>query len=352
MLYGEGGEYDHQRGAYAYDRHRRNDRAVNRPARQPLKAAYLILGDDLPKIESALKRLRQRILEQSGSDINIEEFEASTDSAAQVVNAANTLAFLGGTRLVLVHGAQAWLKADKELVAAYLKSPAPDACLTLVAEKLPPTDLLRAAMKEHGEILEYAAPKEGQLPQWLVQEAASRLDMNLGFQEARLLVQRCGDNQNILLRELEKLQMYTVGRQVTADDIRLLATPTVEASIFDLLDSVALGRGSATFTAVDDLLALGERADVLFSRIARNFQNMARVAAMRDEGMKPEAIQVELKMKPYPVKKLIEQSGLLGTDGIGRRLAVLAETDARMKGMGNLPPEMELQMCLGKLLGA
>jgi DNA polymerase-3 subunit delta len=291
-------------------------------------------------------------VEQSGSDLNIEEFDATVDSATQVVNAANTLAFLGGTRLVLVQEAQAWLKADKEVVAAYLKSPAPDACLTLVAEKLPASDLLRAAMKEHGEVLEYAAPKEGQLPQWLVQEAAGRLDMELGFQEARLMVQRCGDNQNILLRELEKLQLYADGRRASVDDIRLLTTPTVEASIFELLDSLALGKGSATFTAVEDLLATGERADVLFVRIARYFQNLARVAAMREEGMRAEAIQVELKMKPYPVRKLMEQSALLSIDGIARRLAILAETDARMKGMGTLPDVMELQLCLGKLLSA
>jgi hypothetical protein len=49
---------------------------------------------------------------------------------------------------------------------------------------------------------------------------------------------------------------------------------------------------------------------------------------------------------------LMEQSSLLGTDGISRRLAVLAATDARMKGMGTLPAEMELQLCLGRLLNA
>ena len=176
--------------------------------------------------------------------------------------------------------------------------------------------------------------------------------MDLGFQEARLMVQRCGDNQNILLRELEKLQLYADGRRVTTDDIRLLATPTVEASIFDLLDSLALGRGSAAFAAAEDLLAAGEKTEVLFYRILRNFQNLSRVAAMRDEGMKPETIQVELKMKPYPVRKLTEQAALLGTDGIARRLAVLADTDARMKGLGTLPDDMELQLCLGRLLGA
>lgn len=325
---------------------------MSRKTRQPLKAAYLILGDDQPKVDLALKRLKARIVEESGSDINIDEFDASADAAEQVITAANTMAFLGGLRLVLVREVQEWRKADKDIVAAYLRSPAPDACLTLVAEKLPAGDPLRAAMKEHGEILEYMAPKEGQLPQWLVNEASTRLQMDLGYQEARLMVERCGTNQAILLRELEKLQLYAEGRRVTADDIRLLATPTAEASIFDLLDSLALGRGSAAFSIADDLLDSGEKVEVLFYRILRHFQSLSRVAAMRDEGMGQEAIQTELKMKPFPVRKLMEQSSLLGTDGISRRLAVLAETDARMKGMGTLPNEMELQLCLGRLLSA
>ena len=321
------------------------------PTRPPLKPAYLILGDDLPKVELALRRLKARIVEQSGNDLNIDEFTAAAGSGTEVVNAANTLAFLGGTRLVLVQQAQAWLKADKEVVAAYLRSPAPEACLALVAEKIAPGDLLRATMEKHGEVLEFPAPTEGRLPQWLAQEAG-RLHVSLGMEEARLMVRRCGDNQSILLRELEKLQAYVDGRPVTGDDIRLLTTATVEASIFDLLDSLALGRGSAAFSAADDLLASGERTEVLFYRILRHFQNLSRVAALRDEGMSREAIQAELKMKTFPVRKLVEQSALLGADGIAHRLAVLAETDARMKGLGTLPAEMELQMCLGRLLAA
>ena len=67
--------------------------AAPRPVREPLKAAYLIVGDDLPKIEAALKRLKQRIVEESGSDLNISEFEAPDDPGVTVVNAANTMAF-------------------------------------------------------------------------------------------------------------------------------------------------------------------------------------------------------------------------------------------------------------------
>ena len=176
--------------------------------------------------------------------------------------------------------------------------------------------------------------------------------MRIGVNEARFMVRRCGDDQNILLRELEKLQIYAAGRPAEIDDIRLLTSATIEASVFQLLDSLALGRGDAVFSATDDLLASGEQANSLFYRVLRHFQNLSRVAALRDEGMNREAIQAELKMKPYPTGKLMEQAALLGPDGIARRLAVLADTDARMKGEGNLQPEMELQLCLGRMLAA
>jgi len=319
--------------------------------RAPLKPAYLILGDDLPKVEYALKRLKSRIVEQSGSDLNIDEFDAGEHDALQVVNAANTMAFLGGTRLVLVRNAQVWLKADKSIVVGYLEAPAPDACLALVAEKVPPGDVLRLAMEKHGEVLEFRAPKEGELPQWLVREAGRR-GVRLGLNEARFMVRRCGDDQSILLRDLEKLQIYAAGQPVSVDDIRVLTTATIEASVFDLLDSLALGRGGAVFSAADDLLASGERVEVLFYRILRHFQNLSRVAAFREEGMSREAIQAELKMKAFPTGKLVEQAALLGADGIARRLAILADTDARMKGSGTLPAEMELQLCLGRMLAA
>ncbi len=318
-------------------------------ARAPLRPAYLILGDDLPKIELALRRLKARITEESGTDLNIDEFEGSQHGAAEVVNAANTLAFLGGTRLVLVHEAQAWVKADKQVVAAYVASPAPDACLALVADKMAVSDVLRLAMEKHGEVLEYLAPKEGQLPGWLVKQAAS-MDLRLSIAEARLLVRRCGDSQGILLRELEKLKAYVGSDQVRAEDIELLTMPTVDASVFDLLDALALGRGPEAFAALDDLMEAGERAEVLFYRILRNFQNLSKVAALRQEGLDRDAVRSELKLKPYPARKLMEQAALLGADGIARRLGVLADTDSRMKGMGTLPSEMELQLCVGRLL--
>jgi len=314
-----------------------------------LKPAYLILGDDRPKVELALQRLRGRIVKESGTELNVDQFVAAHQSASEVVSAANTLAFLQGIRLVLVQGVDAWKKADKDVLVAYLRSPAPDACLALVAEKLPPTDPLRHAMLEVGDVLEYYAPKSAQLPEWVVKQARSR-GVWLAVPEARLLLQRAGENQHLLLREIEKLGAYCGGGQVTAADIEVLATRTLEASIFDLVDAVVGGRSAAAFSAVEDLYAAGEKPTNLFYRILRHYQHLDRAVALREAGWAAAHVQGEIKIKPFAARKLVQQAQAYDAETIRRAMGHLAHADANLKGMGTLPPELEFELMLGRLL--
>lgn len=315
----------------------------------PLRPAYLIVGDDEPKVERALQRLRARIVQETGTDLNVDEFDAAKQDARRVVAAANTLAFLGGLRLVLVLGVEAWRKADRDEIVAYLRAPAPDACLALVAAKLPPQDGLRKAVAAVGDILEYTAPKPWQMPEW-AHEQARRLGVHLEIGEARLLVQRVGDGQQVLLRELEKLGMYRGRGRVTAEDVALLSPRSLEASIFDLVDAVSTRQGASAFTAIEELYAAGERPAGLHFRLLRHFQQLTRVVALRAEGRPAAWIQNELKVKPYAAKKLLQQSQRYSGETVAAALAILADTDARLKGMGDLPEHLELELCVGSLL--
>jgi len=317
--------------------------------RGTLKPAYLILGDDRPKVELALHRLRERIVEESGTELNVDEFVASRHGAPEVVSAANTLAFLGGIRLVLVHGVDAWRKADKDVLVAYLRSPAPDACVALVAEKLPPTDPLRKGVSGVGDVLEYDAPRSAQLPDWVVKQASLR-GVSMALPEARLLVQRSGENQHLLLREIEKLGAYCGESHVSADDINVLATRTLEASIFDLVDAVVGGRPAAAFSAVEELYAAGEKPTNLFYRVLRHYQHLDKAVAMREAGWAAPRIQGEIKMKPFAARKLMQQAQSYDSAAMRRALGHLASADAHLKGMGTLPPELEFELMLGRLL--
>ena len=87
-----------------------------------LKPVYLILGADRPKIQRALRRLRERI----GDDATevLSAFDASGEDAAAACNALGL--FGGGARLVVVTDVDRWKAADAKAVASYLESPTPN----------------------------------------------------------------------------------------------------------------------------------------------------------------------------------------------------------------------------------
>lgn len=323
---------------------------MNSKTPKPLAPAYLILGDDTPKVELALKRLKARIAAEAGSEINIDEFDASEHDAGLAVNAANTLAFLAATRLVLVKRVDHWKKEDKAKVVAYLGKPNPSTCVALVAEKLPPEDPLRSAVKEVGQILEYVAPKEEELPHWLVKETLRRYGYTLGLAEARLLVERCGENLNLLLKEVEKLIAYVGNAPITVDHIRLLVSATPQAKVFDLLDLLTRGEAKEVFAVARELLLADTELSYVLAAMTRHFQTLAKVTARKEAGADDKAIQSELGIAPFRLRKLLEQARALGPSGIRDRLAVLAETETKIKGSSPLPAEVELERCLGRLL--
>ncbi len=130
-----------------------------------LKAVYLITGADRPKIQRALRRLRDRI----GDDAT-ELLTAHETSGDDAVAACNSLGLLGGGgRLVIVEDVDRWKAADTKSIAAYLASPAPDTVLALVASELKKDSALAKACAKVGDLLVYDVPKR-RMADWVAKQ--------------------------------------------------------------------------------------------------------------------------------------------------------------------------------------
>src|SRR2546423_2251125 len=120
-----------------------------------LKPVYLITGGARPKIQRALRRLRDRI-GQDATEL-LSAHEAGGDDA---VAACNSLGLLGGGgRLVVVEEVDRWKAADTKAIAAYLASPAPETVLALVAAELKKDSALAKACAKAGDVLVYDVVK-------------------------------------------------------------------------------------------------------------------------------------------------------------------------------------------------
>src|SRR5206468_6119165 len=120
-----------------------------------LKPVYLITGGDRPKIQRALRRLRDRIGEEG-----VELLSALESGGDDAVAACNSMGLLGGgRRLVVVEEVERWKAPDVKAVATYLASPAPETVLALVAAELKKDSPLGKACAKVGDVLVYDVPK-------------------------------------------------------------------------------------------------------------------------------------------------------------------------------------------------
>src|SRR5437867_8223973 len=120
-----------------------------------LKPVYLLTGSDRPKIARAVRRLRDRI-----GDDSTEHLSAREASGEDVVAVCNALGlFVSEGRLVIVDEPERWKAADVKAVVAYLASPSPATVLALVADEIKADSPLAKAVAKVGQVLIYEAPK-------------------------------------------------------------------------------------------------------------------------------------------------------------------------------------------------
>src|SRR4029079_11691197 len=132
---------------------------------EELKAAYLLTGSDRPKIDRALRRLRDRFGEDS-----VERLTAQEASGEDAVAACNAMGlFAAGGRLVLVDEVERWKTADAKAVLEYVAAPAPETVRVLVGEGLRKDSPLAKALAKKGDVLVYEVSKR-ELPKWVSEQ--------------------------------------------------------------------------------------------------------------------------------------------------------------------------------------
>src|SRR3954464_13098198 len=167
-----------------------------------LKPAYLISGDDDPKIDAWRARVRRRAEAENGPGA-LETFDGASDPPDAVATALTTLTFATGDRYLLADNVEAWKAGDLDQLEREVAAIPEGTVLVLIARGKPPAQrLAKAIEKAGGELREYSAPKPWQMPKW-VSERAREEGLNLDQEAAKALVATVGPRQQRLPRETE-----------------------------------------------------------------------------------------------------------------------------------------------------
>jgi DNA polymerase-3 subunit delta len=307
----------------------------DRPA---LKPAYLILGSDRPKVRRAVERLRRRVEEEAGSDLNVVIFDAEVDPVDAVLEAASMPGLTFGTRLLLVRNGQRWAAKARQALAAYVRDPMPDTCLA-IEEEPPKTrkpkadDVLRKAIAEAGEVLVYDLPKKYEMTGW-VRERARAHGLSMNVAAARRLLERCGDDPQHgerLEREIEKLALYCGAGEASVEDIDAVTTADDEASIFELMDAVDDRDPGRALQLLERVYLAGEDPNKVLFMLNRHLQAIAEVTRLG----RADAATVEKQLNVHPrwrAEKLVKQASRYDDRRLGQARKALATAETGLRG--------------------
>jgi DNA polymerase III subunit delta len=308
-----------------------------------LKPAYLLTGSDRPKIERALRRLRERFGEDALERLSARD--AAGDDAVAACNAMGL--FATGGRLVLVDEVERWKAADAKAVAEYLAAPAPETVLALVGDAVRKDSPLAKALAKKGDVLVYEVSKRD-LPKWLGEQFA-RHGVKASTDACRALVELVGDNLQELATEVEKLSVWAGHDEVGPDEVELLVTARADVPPFVLTDAWGRRDVGAVLAACESILERSTRSGELHMLVGRLAAHVRRVQACQSldlAGVRPREAATELKMHPFAAEKAFAQSRNFSVEELRDAIVGLADLDLALKGGSRLPSELELQRTL------
>jgi DNA polymerase-3 subunit delta len=316
---------------------------------EDLKPVYLLTGSDRPKIERAVRRLRDRFDAEA-----VELLHAADVTGSDAVAACNALGLFGGERLVLVEEVERWKADDAKAVGAYAADPAPGAVLGLLAGELRKDSTLKKTIAKAGEVLVYDVDRK-KIVEWLVQQFAAndvKVDRNFARSVVDAVVpEGLEPDLHHLANEVAKLSTWAGGKPLEWDAARDLVVPFGEMPSFALTDAWGRRDVVAVLAAAEASFEreASPRRDVaprLVGALARHLSRIQECKRLLAEGHSSSEIASRLKRHPYYVQKLVRQAEAFTEDELRDAAVRLAELDQALKGGSRLSGDLELERAL------
>lgn len=322
---------------------------------------YIFHGDDNLRMDEEVTGMKARMGDGPNADLNISEYDGPTVEAAEVVNAASSYPFLADKRLIIVRGMLAWLtrkgagnvgKKQVEFLLEALPN-LPDWARLVFVEHQKLSDnnkLLQLADKhERGMARGYFAPKDA--TQWILKRAKDAYDATIEPRAAAALASVIGPDLRRADNELIKLVSYVNGeRTIAEDDVALLTPYVAEASMFDMVDALAEGRGQVASKLVHRLLEQQEDPFSLYGMIVRQFRLLLLAKEHLVSGGYPGGISEAIGVHRFVAEKLAKQTRNFTLDQLEQIYQTLQDYDAKMKS-GRIEPLLALDLLIASLSG-
>lgn len=299
---------------------------------------YVFHGEEVYLREYYLGKMKGKLLTGGLDDFNFHTLAAKDFSIHRLQELVDAMPMMSERTLVVVSDYDIY-KGDREAMGALLSDLPDYVCMVFVYDlieyKADNRSKLARMVKELGKVVDFARQDQGDLTDWIARRFRS-LGHDISTDDARYLIFLCGDLMTGLISEIGKIGSYAREKRVTRRDIDAVATPLLDAVVFQLTDAIAAGDFDKAFSVLGDLLHMQEPPIKLLAVLGRQLRQLytARLAIENGKGSRW-LMELWGLRSSYPAEKLVQSARKFSLPWCRQAVLRCEKTDLAMKSTGN-----------------
>ncbi len=317
---------------------------------------YFFIGEEKLSLKKYLNRLLKVSIPENFTDFNFNEFKSDA-TVDEIADASMALPFMAQRKCVLVSDFVLDEKSstDRDKFEELLTL-LPDT--TVLIFYYPTANVkgfskykkIDALIKERGLVVDFKRKEGAELLKYICKAAekqGSRIEKN----NAQKLVEFVGNDLNTINNELIKLCMYAKNREISLDDMELLVSKSVEATVFELSKCILASNFAKSYEILDKLFYMGEKAVPILAVMSASFIDIYRVKCALEAGktVTSPSEYADYKGKDFRLKYAQRDGRNLSTATVGKCLKLLLKADLDLKS-SKLDDKTVLETLIAKLL--
>jgi len=300
---------------------------------------YFIYGNETFFKQHYCRAISGAVVDAAQRDFNLQQFNRDAD-LDDVITAVTAMPLLSDRKCVILcdFDADAAKAEALKKFMSLLENPSEDCVLicwfdsvTVNLKTSSKWKNVLAAAQKNGNVLELNQKSEAEIIRILCHGAKKR-GCELPAKAAQRLIETSGKNLQNLQCELDKLCAYRPGGVIDEEAIRLLATVSIEASVFELAQDMINQKANLAYQKLDNLLVLMVDPVEIFSVLSKYYVNLYRAKIAMQNGNLQEILQAyDYKSKEFMLKRAAASAEKQHLKRIKSSLLALFQADMALK---------------------
>ncbi len=310
---------------------------------------YVFHGEEAYLRDFYLGEMKKKLLPAGMEAFNLHTLSGREFDVKRLEQMVDCLPMMGQRTMVVVNDYDLY-KGDKEALVNLLGALPEYVCLIfvydLIAYKADARTKLAGLLKEKGSVVAFNRQGQGDLVSWISRRFRA-MDHEISSEDAKYLIFQCGELMNTLISEIGKIGAYAKEFRVTRRDIDAVATPQLDAVVFQMTDAIAAGNFDRAASVLGELLHMQEPPIKLLAVLGRQMRQLysARLAIEHRQGTDYLMEQWGMRSS-YPAERLMQSARRFSLSWCRRAVVRCGEADLAMKSTGDPGEEVLIDLLM------